>query len=420
MGLCSSTEDGMVIGSRATEDERRINKSIDHHLLEQKKVDCACFKLLLLGAGESGKSTLFKQCIQAYGKGFSDRDRCNYGPVISSNIIESMKVLIKHSHLITGCRYSGYPATETAVAFIQRTPDNAIINREFAGYCKAAWADAGIKKTYSLRSNFQLPDECAWFFDHLDRIASESYVPSYDDILRVRARTTGINETEFQVNDTKFKLIDVGGQRSERRKWLHCFDHVTSCIFVAAISEYDQVLAEDGHTNRLVEALDLFEDVCNSPWLCNTSMILFLNKRDLFRQKISPQAVTPPPMSSSMPPRPSHSPHAPHSPYSYTTTTASSSSSSSHSSSSNPIPSSLALNSPVPLNQYFTDYTGGADYERAAEFIKFKFLARNKHPEKKEVFVHITCATDTQQIRFTLDAVTLIVRENALRSSGLI
>ncbi len=55
----------------------------------------------------------------------------------------------------------------------------------------------------------------------------------------------------------------MGGQRNERRKWIHCFDDVTAVIFVAAISEYDQVLYEDPTQNRLMEALNLFDEICN-------------------------------------------------------------------------------------------------------------------------------------------------------------
>ena len=40
-------------------------------------------------------------------------------------------------------------------------------------------------------------------------------------------------------------MVDVGGQRSERKKWIHCFEGVTAIIFCVAMSEYDLVLAED-------------------------------------------------------------------------------------------------------------------------------------------------------------------------------
>lgn len=49
-------------------------------------------------------------------------------------------------------------------------------------------------------------------------------------------------------------MVDVGGQRSERRKWIHCFESVTSIIFLVALSEYDQVLAEcDNEVRRGVQ-----------------------------------------------------------------------------------------------------------------------------------------------------------------------
>jgi dihydroxyacetone kinase DhaKLM complex PTS-EIIA-like component DhaM len=61
-------------------------------------------------------------------------------------------------------------------------------------------------------------------------------------VLHCRARTTGIVETAFQIKKDQFKLMDVGGQRNERKKWIHCFEGVTAVLFVAAISEYDQVI----------------------------------------------------------------------------------------------------------------------------------------------------------------------------------
>lgn len=81
-------------------------------------------------------------------------------------------------------------------------------------------------------------------------------------------------------------MFDVGGQRSERKKWIHCFENVTAIVFMVAISEYDQVLVEDESVNRMAEALTLFDSICNSRWFVKTSMILFLNKIDLFKDKL--------------------------------------------------------------------------------------------------------------------------------------
>jgi len=99
-------------------------------------------------------------------------------------------------------------------------------------------------------------------------------------------KTTGIVESSFKVGDLTYRLFDVGGQRSERKKWLHCFENVTAVIFLVAISEYDQVLVEDDTVNRMQEALTLFESIINAKWFVKTSMILFLNKVDLFKEKL--------------------------------------------------------------------------------------------------------------------------------------
>ena len=87
-------------------------------------------------------------------------------------------------------------------------------------------------------------------------------------------------------------IIDVGGQTSERRKWVHHFDACQAILFVAALSEYDQYLFEDNTKNRMVDALELFEKICNEKLFKETHMILFLNKRDLFEQKIQHTAIS--------------------------------------------------------------------------------------------------------------------------------
>lgn len=76
-------------------------------------------------------------------------------------------------------------------------------------------------------------------------------MPTEQDILRTRVKTTGIVEVHFSFKNLNFKLFDVGGQRSERKKWIHCFEDVTAIIFCVAMSEYDQVLHEDETTVRI-------------------------------------------------------------------------------------------------------------------------------------------------------------------------
>ena len=161
-------------------------------------------------------------------------------------------------------------------------------------------------------------------------------------------------------------MIDVGGQRSERRKWIETFDDITTLIFCVALSEYDLVLREEPRQNRLLESFQLWESVINSKWFQRSSVVLFLNKKDIFRQK-------------------------------------------------------LRIN---PLQRYFADYrplenaTDETNYEHAAEFIKNKFLAMNYG--RLPIYTFLTCATDTKNIDMVFAAVKETVLANNLRTVGIL
>ena len=89
-------------------------------------------------------------------------------------------------------------------------------------------------------------DGCGYsFFEDLDRLFNKDFVPTDQDVLRARLRTTGITETVFDLGSLQYRMFDVGGQRSERKKWIHCFENVNALLFLVAISGYDQCLAED-------------------------------------------------------------------------------------------------------------------------------------------------------------------------------
>ncbi|CAJ0959251.1 unnamed protein product [Ranitomeya imitator] len=154
---------------------------------------------------------------------------------------------------------------------------------------KGLWAQtAAIQHAYDRRREFQL--------DYLP--------PSQQDILLARRPTKGIHEYDFEIKNVPFKMVDVGGQRSERKRWFECFDSVTSILFLVSSSEYDQVLMEDRQTNRLTESLNIFETIVNNRVFSNVSIILFLNKTDLWRRSAGPAAeaavppLSPPPSNT--------------------------------------------------------------------------------------------------------------------------
>ena len=146
------------------------------------------------------------------------------------------------------------------------------LDREVAQAIHALWQDSGVRQAFARSREYQLNDSAAYYFDSIDRIGSAQYVPSDQDVLRSRVKTTGITETTFQIGELRYRMFDVGGQRSERKKWIHCFENVTAIVFLVAISEYDQMLYEDESINRMQEALALFDSIANSRWFVRTSI----------------------------------------------------------------------------------------------------------------------------------------------------
>ena len=114
----------------------------------------------------------------------------------------------------------------------------------FVEAIKELWNDSGIKECYARRREYQITDSTQYYLSDIDRIAHPDYLPTQQDILRVRLPTSGIFEYPFDLDKIRFRIVDVGGQRSERRKWIHSFENVTSIIFFSALSEFDQVLLE--------------------------------------------------------------------------------------------------------------------------------------------------------------------------------
>jgi GTPase SAR1 family protein len=346
-------------GKRSKDDEARNREINDQLASDRKKLDTEV-KLLLLGAGESGKSTIAKQMKIIHLQGFTAEERLTYKSIIYNNLVASMKALVQAARDKDIPLGAGVTEAADRIGAIDVQFFTGVLTPEISSDIKQLWTDDGIKQAYTRQSEFQLNDSAAYYFDHIDRLSAADYVPSEQDVLRSRAKTTGIIETDFTLEKTKFRMVDVGGQRSERKKWMHCFQDVTAVIFCVALSEYDLKLYEDDTTNRMHESLKLFKEICNSKWFTETSVILFLNKKDLFAEKIKK----------------------------------------------------------TDLKVTFPEYTGGCNYDPAVAFIKDKFLSQNENP-KKHIYTHTTCATDTDNVQVVFNAVKDIVLQKILDESGI-
>jgi len=339
---------------------------------EQRKI-----KLLFLGAGGSGKSTLFKQLRLIYGNGLSEEVRRGYTRSIYINLVGGIKTLldanlemadnddsknIEVEYSKKGQKAKIKACAEKTSTLIQEVLIEDNISAQAAEVIKMAWADQGLQMTWENRSKIQVQDTLEYFVANVDRISAPGYIPNKDDVLNVRAITTGIVEENMKIENRIFHIVDVGGQRSERRKWIDCFADVTGLIFVVSLIAYNQVLYEDESTNRMKESLTLFKNTMKGkkgPNFEDACLVLFLNKDDLFRETIKK----------------------------------------------------------YPITKCFTEYKGALTQEAQYNYIKEKYTALVAN---RQIYVHRTCATNTKTIGDVFNLVNLAIIEKAMSQLGLL
>ncbi|CAP38850.2 Protein CBR-EGL-30 [Caenorhabditis briggsae] len=274
--------------SEEAREQKRINQEIEKQLQRDKRNARRELKLLLLGTGESGKSTFIKQMRIIHGQGYSDEDKRAHIRLVYQNVFMAIQSMIRA--MDTLCIQFGDQSEELQekAAVVREVDFESVTSFEepYVSFIKELWEDSGIQECYDRRREYQLTDSAKYYLSDLRRLAVPDYLPTEQDILRVRVPTTGIIEYPFDLEQIIFRMVDVGGQRSERRKWIHCFENVTSIMFLVALSEYDQVLVECDNENRMEESKALFRTIITYPWFTNSSVILFLNKKDLLEEKI--------------------------------------------------------------------------------------------------------------------------------------
>ncbi|KAB5586693.1 hypothetical protein PHYPO_G00004540 [Pangasianodon hypophthalmus] len=281
--------DKLVVEEKEAEKEaRKVSKNIDRVLKELKREYKQTHRLLLLGAGESGKSTIVKQMRILHVNGFNAEEKRQKIQDIRKNVKDAIVTIVSAMSTLTPPVPLANPEDQFRIDYIKSIAPLSDFDypQEFFDHVKKLWDDEGVKACYERSNEYQLIDCAHYFLDRIDAVRQSDYTPTDQDLLRCRVLTSGIFETRFQVDKVNFHMFDVGGQRDERRKWIQCFNDVTAIIFVVASSSYNMVIREDNNTNRLREALDLFRSIWNNRWLRTISVILFLNKQDMLAEKV--------------------------------------------------------------------------------------------------------------------------------------
>lgn len=179
------------------------------------------------------------------------------------------------------------------------------------------------------------------------------------DILKLRTPTISASSQVFEIDGTKLHIFDVSGFSYSRNSWLVFFEDVTCVLFVASLSSYDQVMAEETDVNRMVDSIVLFQDLANTKTLEKKPFILFLNKKDIYDRKIKTRNIV----------------------------------------------------------DYFPGYKGApGDSAQGIKYFESKF--KDPNIVSKPVTTHITCCTDTEFMKVILWTVVKTVLDGRLKEAG--
>ncbi|KAJ3289218.1 Guanine nucleotide-binding protein G(o) subunit alpha [Rhizoclosmatium sp. JEL0117] len=474
---CAASADHRPSVSQA----RSISRAIDASLEQEKPAITREVKILLLGTGDSGKTTVLKQLRVIYGSGFTPEEYLDFRSIILQNVVACAKALVAgmkklqipygfdhtkeypEEDEVQGCRdpideenggdkSAGYPdsvdmvtagntnvngtpnlprsdapksdtdavlsgllSTEQLLSITSdirissvprennstnvmvppkpvhaasQTPTAAAARRLFVAsgpgsqqaldcakvvrdmdkpygfmkdeflsqeYCdcvKKLWEDSGVQYCYVRRAEVGVPECCRYVMENLERIGKKEYMPTDQDVIQARIMTQTISKTVVSFEKQQYSIIDVGGQKSQRRKWAPFFDDVRAVVFVVAMSGFDQVLVEDGRTNRIRDALHVFSCMVNLPAFANVPFIVFMNKKDVFKEKVRDLKTR--------------------------------------------------------IADFFPEFKGEETYEDGATFFVDLFKECNRNEEREVVF-HLTFATDGNSLRGVMEAVFVLV-----------
>ncbi|KAI9431935.1 G-protein alpha subunit [Lactarius indigo] len=370
----------MVLGFLASWKERReewrvkkraktrsdeIDRQIENESIAFKRT----YDVLLMGSYsfDLETSAIGRQMKIIYQDGYSREELLNFRPSIWRYLLETSR------RIVQDLRDLGLePATHANKANCERILNHPtdidhpefFFRPEFADAVQELWADDIVPVLLGSPTYFPLADNVAYFFPDAHRMTSREYIPSDNDILRApMASRVKVIETYFPMGQLSIRLCHVIGQRSMRTRWTHIFESTTSIIFCASLLDYDR-WDEDGEGRPSfpspLTSLALFESVVNSRWFLRTSIILFLTGIKEFKDKLYK----------------------------------------------------------VPLENYFPEYTGGADTSKGAKYILWRFMQANR--ARLNVYPHVTDVFDTSNIRLVFIAVKETFLQNALRENGIL
>ncbi|KAJ3355906.1 Guanine nucleotide-binding protein G(t) subunit alpha-1 [Allomyces javanicus] len=408
---------------------RKHSARLDRALRAEAAERAQYCRLLLLGTAESGKSTVLKQMKLIHTGNLLDvapdgvalpsatssvavlpsvtptsggvgelghMGQADWVVVIRKNLFDSLALIVQYQAEHVATRPWATLDAESAAATLrsmisdlQANPSLSTVSTDqivqVVAAIQALSTDATLRDLIRIGGQFQLLDSADAFIRDAATILDPSYAPSNDHILLARQPTTNITETKIvTAQGYKYLVYDVNGSRRARHTWVQFFDDVLCILYVAPISSYDQPLPPGdmlprtagfddaanfhrpmGPMSRLLDSLLVFEQIMRHPLLKTTAVIVFLNKIDVLRAKlVDPDAAR--------------------------------------------------------VADYFPDYHGPQEFDPVCHYVSNRFADAVRGQTARKLYIHLTWATQTQQIQVVLNTVNKILIKLNLAKVNLV
>ncbi|KAI8913398.1 guanine nucleotide binding protein, alpha subunit [Gorgonomyces haynaldii] len=266
-------------------EQRQRSKEIDAQLRkdQQESLVGKHRKVVILGPGDSGKTTILRQMVLMNQSQFTSEERTSFRESIRERLLMNVRLLLDAILMME------YPKElQPFLVKIQREIEEPEKISQLQASLTLVMENETIKRNYlSMARTTGMDDTFPYFSSKLGQVFDDSYVPSEDDILHTRRPTDQITETILKQRAATFHFFDVPGQKDKRFRWAQYFEvDLNALMYIASSASFDQVLEEDATVNRFIDGVVLFDNVINHPLLLKTNTILMLNKIDLLKEKL--------------------------------------------------------------------------------------------------------------------------------------
>jgi len=275
-------------------------------------------------------------------------------------LIKAMQVLLKASEAFS---YQTDKENEECVNIIK---DAFALTPEVVKSLIRLWSDVAIIKTFSKKNELNLPEHIQYFFEKLLQLElyKKDYIPTDEDIIKCPDTSLTV---EYDISYDKYdiKFIAMGDTQKSASFWTSNFNF-NAILYVVSLSEYDYITTEQPRTRGLRSKGGSFKKIGNGLWDAlqafadmmreqnGSNIILFFTGSDVFRKKLFD----------------------------------------------------------VDLKVCFPEYTGGASYSEATEFVKQKFVSLNRWGRR--LSIQFTSDIDRTEMNFIFDSLKKMTMNESL------